>query len=112
MKINPSAANNAAQSTGISSASPAERAAQAAQARKKAAPTESKVVDSGSAKTEISGRARDMAQAKSVAQSSPDVREDRIAALKAKIAEGKYQVDAQKVADKMVDEHLQTASLG
>jgi flagellar biosynthesis anti-sigma factor FlgM len=35
------------------------------------------------------------------------VREEKIAALKARIAEGKYKVDADKVADRMVDDHLQ-----
>jgi negative regulator of flagellin synthesis FlgM len=113
MKINPSAANNSAQSAGVSSASQADRAAQAANAKKRGAvATETKVSDNGSSKSEISGKARDMAQAKSVAQSSPDVREDKVAALRARIAEGKYSVDAQKVADRLVDQHLETATLG
>lgn len=108
MKINPSVANNSSQSTGVSSASAADRAAQA---RKKpgAAEAESsgKTVDSGAAKSEISGKARDMAQARAVAQAAPDVREDKIAALRERIAQGKYSVDAQKVADRLVDEHLE-----
>jgi len=41
-----------------------------------------------------------------VAKSAPDVREDRIAELKKRIAEGKYEVDANKLADKMVSEHM------
>ena len=111
MKITPSAANNSAQATGVSSASSADRAAAVAK-KKGAAPGETKVVDNGSTKPEISAKARDMAQANSVAKNAPDVREDKIAALRARIAEGKYSVDAQKVADRMVDEHLETASLG
>jgi len=34
-----------------------------------------------------------------------------VAELKKRIAEGKYKVDANAVADRMVDEHLNTAGL-
>ncbi|MCM2322874.1 MAG: flagellar biosynthesis anti-sigma factor FlgM [Oligoflexia bacterium] len=60
----------------------------------------------GAAKTEISSRAKELAKAKEVATSAPDVREEKIAALKAKIAAGKYNVNPEAVADRMVDEHL------
>lgn len=65
-------------------------------------------VDSGAVKPEISPKAREFAQAKEVASKAPDVREDRIAELKKKIASGSYQVNAQAIADKMVDEHMST----
>ena len=58
------------------------------------------------AKAEISAKAKDFAKAKAVAADAPDVREDRVAELKKRISEGKYQVDAQAVADRMVDDHL------
>jgi negative regulator of flagellin synthesis FlgM len=61
---------------------------------------------SDSAKAEISERARDLARAKSVAGSTPDVREEKIAELKRRIASGNYSVDSDKVADRMVDDHL------
>jgi len=60
-----------------------------------------------SARPEISARAREFAQAKETASAAPDVREDRIAELKRRIASGSYKVDADALADRMVDEHLQ-----
>src|ERR1700746_3883953 len=57
-------------------------------------------------KTEIPARGRELAQAKEVAGNAPDVREEKIAKLKEMIAAGKYKVDPQAVADRMVDEHL------
>jgi negative regulator of flagellin synthesis FlgM len=54
----------------------------------------------------ISGKAKDLARAKEVAKSAPDVDEARVARLKAAIEGGSYKVDAERVADKLVDEHL------
>jgi len=68
--------------------------------------TSAKQVDTTSAKTEISGKAKEFAKAKDVASNTPDVRDQRIADLKARIASGKYEVNAQAIADKMVDEHI------
>lgn len=56
--------------------------------------------------SEISSKAKDMAQAHSLAAAAPDVREDKVAALKKQIAEGKYKVNAEAVADKMIKEHM------
>lgn len=70
-----------------------------------AAPTDSEV------KAEFSSRAKDFSKAKQVASETPDVREAKVAELKKRIAEGKYKVDANAVADRMVDEHLNTAGL-
>jgi flagellar biosynthesis anti-sigma factor FlgM len=60
----------------------------------------------GSARTEISSKAKEMAQAKQVASDSSDVRESKIAALREQIANKKYNVSADAVADKLVDDHL------
>lgn len=57
------------------------------------------------AKAEISDKARDLAKAYAVASATPDVREDRIAELKKRIASGDYKIDSDKVADKMISEH-------
>jgi negative regulator of flagellin synthesis FlgM len=54
---------------------------------------------------EISSRAKDFAKAHAIASATPDVREDRIAELKRRIASGEYQVDSDKVAEKMIGEH-------
>lgn len=59
-----------------------------------------------SARTEISGRAREMAKAKDVATTAPDVREEKIQELRRRMAEGKYKVDPNALADKIVEDHL------
>ena len=61
-------------------------------------------------KSDISTRGKDFARAREVAGGTPDVREDKIAELKKRISEGSYKVDAQAVADRMVNEHM--AELG
>ena len=53
-----------------------------------------------------------MASAKAAAVAAPDVREEKIQALREKILAGKYKVDPHAVADRLVDEHLSTADLG
>jgi flagellar biosynthesis anti-sigma factor FlgM len=58
------------------------------------------------ARVEISDEARLMQQATDLAKAAPDVRADRVAALKKSVQEGTYRVDAHKIADKLVDEHL------
>jgi len=70
--------------------------------------TSAKQIDAGAAKTEISGKAKEFVKAKEVAAKAPDVRDERIAELKARIAAGKYEVNAQAIADKMVDDHIAT----
>ncbi|MCM2280001.1 MAG: flagellar biosynthesis anti-sigma factor FlgM [Oligoflexia bacterium] len=94
-----------ADTTGVSGAKQAQRT-KTAEAAQKAAAAAGAVATEGAARTEISGRAKELAKAKELANAAPDVREERVAALKAKIAAGKYKVDADAVADRMVDEHL------
>ena len=62
--------------------------------------------------TDISARAKEMAQAKSVATAAPDLREAKIAELKKRIAAKQYNVKPEDVAEKMVREHLQTRGSG
>jgi negative regulator of flagellin synthesis FlgM len=64
-----------------------------------------------SVKTEISPRAQELANAKAVASNAPDTREAKIAELKARIAEGRYKVDNEAIADRMVDEHLKMSGM-
>ncbi len=68
--------------------------------------------EEASATASISGRAREMAKAKDAASAAPDTREARIAELKRRIAAKEYNVSADDVADKMVEEHLKTRDLG
>ena len=86
----------------------AERAggAEASESYKKAG------ASSADVNSDISTKGKDMAKAKSIASQTPEMREDRIAALKQKIADRKYNVDAAAVADRMVDDHLASADLG
>jgi flagellar biosynthesis anti-sigma factor FlgM len=57
-------------------------------------------------KTEISSKSKEFANAKALANSAPDVRADKIAELKRRIADKSYKVDSAAVADKLVDDHL------
>lgn len=61
---------------------------------------------SPSASVEISDATRMMRQALQVAHEAPSERVDKVSALKELIRDGKYHVDADKIADKLVDEHL------
>ena len=60
----------------------------------------------GSAKINLSERAQLMQKAKEIATQAPDVNEAKVARLQKLIDEGKYQVNAQALADKLVDEHM------
>lgn len=107
MKVQPSVANNI-QSTQTSEADKAKSTARAEKlkAMKEAGKSPNAGAISDSAKPEISEKAKEFSKALSVASSAPDVREDKIAELKKRINEGRYEVDSKKVADKLVDDHL------
>ncbi len=60
----------------------------------------------GDVKAELSAKGKDFAKAKSIASSAPDVREEKIAELKRRLAAGGYHIDANAIADRMVHEHL------
>ncbi len=85
--------------------------------RKSKGPTKSSEENSvsgattGGARADISSKARDMATAKAVATSAPDVREDRIAELRRRIDAGQYNVDPDAVAERMMKDHAQTAAI-
>ncbi|MCX6117386.1 MAG: flagellar biosynthesis anti-sigma factor FlgM [Proteobacteria bacterium] len=49
-------------------------------------------------------RAAEQKLAKEIAMKSPEVREDKVAAIKAQIDAGTYKVDSQKIADGMMRE--------
>jgi negative regulator of flagellin synthesis FlgM len=57
-------------------------------------------------KVELSNRAQDMKRIKEVATSAPDIDEAKVAKYQKLIDDGKYEVDAEGLADKMVDEHM------
>ena len=111
MRVNPSNVNQA-QASDVSSAKQAKGAAAAKGASGADEARKIKTTTEDGARPEISAKARDAATAAQVAKDAPDVREAKIAELKKRIAEGKYNVDPKKVADRMVDDHLETAGLG
>ena len=61
-----------------------------------------------SSKVELSPRAQDAKRIKEIAMAAPDVDEAKVAKFRALIDEGKYKVDAKDIADRMVDEHLES----
>jgi negative regulator of flagellin synthesis FlgM len=64
------------------------------------------VEHSGNANVEISDTAKLMKHAADLVRQTPDMRADKVAALKEKIQKGNYPIDAAAIADKLVDEHL------
>ena len=56
----------------------------------------------GGDRVQLSGRSREAAQAREVLAATPDVRSEKIAEIKNRIDSNKYEVDAEKVAHKMI----------
>ena len=52
----------------------------------------------------LSGKAREMDQLKEIINQMPEIRSEKIEALKKSIAEGSYIVDASKIAKRMIEE--------
>lgn len=103
MRVNPT--NSAPiQNTDTASAKKTEKLKANAYESKDAQPSVSTKTDSASA--EISSKAKDMAKAKQVANDTPDVREAKIAELREKIQNKKYDVSSSAIADKLVDDHI------
>lgn len=60
----------------------------------------------GSAQVDVSERAQMMQRANDIARQPDTVDEAKVAHLQKLIDEGKYKVDADSIADRLVDEHL------
>ena len=60
----------------------------------------------GEEKVSISQKASDIEKIRALVQKTPDVRADKVALLKKKIADGDYAVDGNDIADKMIREFL------
>lgn len=69
-------------------------------------------ISSGSVSTDISAKGKDLAKAKEVAKNAPDIREEKVAELRRRIAEGKYRPDPEAIADRMIGDHLQMSGIG
>ena len=57
----------------------------------------------------ISDAARRIQEARAQLDEIPDVREDKVAALRDQIQNGTYKVDAEKTAEKLLKEHVRVA---
>lgn len=73
---------------------------------KAARPQTGSLNPAGGASVEISDKARLLQQAAEIASQSPDVHSERVAALKKSITDGTYRVDSEKVAENLIQEHL------
>jgi flagellar biosynthesis anti-sigma factor FlgM len=72
---------------------------------------QNKTQNNPSAKVEISAKAKELGAIKKIAKAESSDNSEKIARLKNLIAERKYEVPAEKIADKMVDEHLKNESV-
>jgi flagellar biosynthesis anti-sigma factor FlgM len=74
-------------------------------ARPEAARTQTGTAPAGqpAARVELSSRSREMHQALEAAHAAPDVRADKVAAAKQRIAQGTYSVNAEVVARGILD---------
>jgi negative regulator of flagellin synthesis FlgM len=57
-------------------------------------------------KVELSSRGKDIGQIRAVLTNTPDIREDKVMALKRDVENGKYRIQPEVVAKKMIDESL------
>lgn len=107
MKVNQTG-SKPTQSTDVSSSKQMDQSSRAQNTKKneKVNSTESEVQANPHARTEISSRGKELAQAKSIALDTPDVREDRVADLKKRIADGSYKINSSAIADRMLEDHL------
>ncbi|MBL7669321.1 MAG: flagellar biosynthesis anti-sigma factor FlgM [Bdellovibrionaceae bacterium] len=64
--------------------------------------------DKMSTRVEMSPRAQEAKRIKELALAGPDVDEAKVEKFRRLIDEGKYKVDSKQVADRMVDEHMNT----
>jgi negative regulator of flagellin synthesis FlgM len=62
-------------------------------------------------KVALSPQARQIQEARVIIDSLPDVRQDKIDELKSRIANNTYEIDAKKIAEKMIDTALNNEQL-
>ena len=57
-------------------------------------------------RVEISPKASDLNKIREIVRKTPDIREEKVASLREKIAAGNYSIRGQEIADKMLRESL------
>ncbi|RYX78135.1 flagellar biosynthesis anti-sigma factor FlgM [bacterium] len=109
MKVSGNKLPNTMPSAGADVASKANEAAKASKTAGLEAALTGKTkssADLGSAsKVAVSSRAQDMAKAKELATPSNDIDEAKVARLQALIDKGQYKINAEAVAERLLDEH-------
>jgi negative regulator of flagellin synthesis FlgM len=73
-------------------------------------PQEGEKAGTAGDKVEISSQSRDLQKIHDILAQTPDVRSEKVAALKKAIEEGRYQVSAENIAQKMIQEILVESS--
>ncbi|RYZ65505.1 MAG: flagellar biosynthesis anti-sigma factor FlgM [Proteobacteria bacterium] len=99
-KIGPNVSTALTNNSGVQKAKGTHTDADAQKVKNKGAETDYNV--------SLSGRSKEMNEARlkalDIARNTPDVREDRVADLKARIASGEYKVSSENIADGMLRE--------
>ena len=68
------------------------------------------MIDS-SARINISDKAKEMARVKELAKQAPDVDAEKVAKFRAMIEKGEYKVNAEALADRMLQDELALAAV-
>lgn len=55
---------------------------------------------------EISSQASELSKLQQQAKAAPEIRQDRVEAIKLQLDEGRYQPDSNKIAERLIDEAL------
>jgi flagellar biosynthesis anti-sigma factor FlgM len=101
-KIGPNVSTGLANTGGISKTKAVKQDADAKKVKERSAEVDYNV--------NLSGQAKEMADARlkamEIARNTPDIREDRVAELKAKIQSGEYKVSSEDIADGMLREAI------
>ncbi len=78
--------------------------------REKSAPAKSGESERASSESKssetvaVSGLAREIGKVKSAAREAPDIRREKVEALKARIEKGEYHVSGEKIAGKIIED--------
>lgn len=100
--------NKVGQNLNLSDLNKTDKADSANKADKSTASNVASALGSGVEATSVnlSSKAQDMKKMKEIATNTPDVDEAKVARLQALIDSGNYKVDAESIANRMVDEQL------
>ena len=74
--------------------------------KNKAAPAQEGIPNSPQDQVDLSQESKEMKKIYSVLETTPDIRNERVNELRTEVNQGRYQVNSQGVADKMIRESL------